>query len=153
MGIIATVYSINDMYELAANDGDIVKLITDGKWILYMKKGKIWEMVAKQDALLKFTDALYSYKDYENDETVFIDLSNSPYWLPNHEYSHGFVVKTIEEETVHYYRCVLTHTSEESFDVSEKQKWVELFNETVYDYKKNEASICLTKILEYFAEG
>lgn len=153
MGIIATVYSINDMYELAANDGDIVKLITDGKWILYMKKGKIWEMVAKQDALLKFTDALYSYKDYENDETVFIDLSNSPYWLPNHEYSHGFVVKTIEDETMHYYRCVLTHTSEESFDVSEKQKWVELFNETVYDYKKNEASICLTKILEYFAEG
>ena len=153
MGIIATVENINDLYELDAKDGDIAKLITDGKWILYMKNGKVWEMVGKQDALLKFTDALYSYKDYENDTRMFINLSNSPYWHPNTEYSQGYVVKYIANDEEHYYRCSMTHTSDESFDLMEQKNWVEIYNETVYDYKKNEASKCLTRIFDYFAEG
>lgn len=152
LGIIATVETVAELYSLDASEGDIARMYDNDKWVLYQKTGNTWELVGKEDALIKFTDALYSYESLKDDETTFIDLSKSPLWLSDTVYLKNYIVKTFDGDNIRFWKCLTTHTSLEEFNEYEQNYWVEIFNETLYDYKKNESDLCLKKILDYFAE-
>lgn len=152
-GIIAIVENVEEMIELDANVGDLVKVVQD-RWYIYQKTSSSWELVAKEKSLIEFTDGLYSYEDYKNEVGTYINLNNSNYWLSETVYNEKEIVKVKQEDgSFKFYRCIEQHLSGEIFDDAEKNKWVEIYNQTMYDYKKNEADICLKSIMNYFSEG
>lgn len=152
-GVLTTVKNIQELSAVQASVGDIVKVSSDDGWFLYQYNDtKAWELVGKQNGLIKFNAALYS-NDLVSDTGVFIDLNGSPYWNSQKYYELGQVVKYEDGEEMKFYKCTAAHTSNDAFDTNESIKWLEIKNESLYDYLKKEGNYILNFIFDYFGRA
>ena len=152
-GVLTTVKNLQELAAVQASVGDIVKVSNDDGWFLYQYNDtKAWELVGKQNGLIKFNAALYS-NDLVSDTGVFIDLNGSPYWNSQKYYELGQVVKYEDGEEMKFYKCTAAHTSNDAFDTNESIKWLEIKNESLYDYLKKEGNYILDFIFDYFGRA
>ena len=152
-GVLTTVKNLQELAAVQASVGDIVKVSNDDGWFLYQYNDtKAWELVGKQNGLIKFNAALYS-NDLVSDTGVFIDLNGSPYWNSQKYYELGQVVKYEDGEEMKFYKCTDAHTSNDAFDTNESIKWLEIKNESLYDYLKKEGNYILDFIFDYFGRA
>ena len=52
-----------------------------------------------------------------------------------------------------FYKCTDAHTSNDAFDTNESIKWLEIKNESLYDYLKKEGNYILDFIFDYFGRA
>lgn len=150
-GVLTTVKNIQELSAVKATVGDIVKVSNDDGWVLYQyNDSKTWELVGKQNGLIRFTSALYD-DDNASNETLYIDLSDTPYWNGGKYYELGQLAKVEDADgNPRYYRCMAAHTANSTFDQNEQIKWLEIYSETLYDYLKKQNGYILGFIFDYF---